>query len=139
MNKRTLAAAPVAGNATTGTAAAATLACGARLSVLALLAACAPGENGTGRGSVVEISTRGGQLILMSGSAGYAELAGDRIELRDGRVYLNGSLHGIVPPGAEVSYSVTAGERVLRVAGERRSATGPATNAVVSGLRAETR
>lgn len=59
--------------------------------------------------------------ITLRGARGVAQVAGDKIELKDGLVFVNGVSFGAVPQGAEVKYVVTENGRTLFVGGEVRS------------------
>lgn len=58
--------------------------------------------------------------VALSGETGHAEVAGDKIELKNGAVFVNGASFGSVPQGATVKYIVTSTNRELYVAGELR-------------------
>lgn len=60
--------------------------------------------------------------ITLRGTRGVAQVAGDKVELKDSVVYVNGVSYGPVPQGAEVRYVVTEKGRTLLVGGEIRSA-----------------
>ena len=62
------------------------------------------------------------QEATLSGETGQAEVAGDKIELKSGNVYVNGASFGPVAANAIVKYTVSSNGRVLLVAGEPRSA-----------------
>ncbi len=61
------------------------------------------------------------QEVLLSGATGLAELAGDKVEIKEGSVFVNGASFGPVPDGAAVKYQVNAQGRTLFVGAERRS------------------
>jgi hypothetical protein len=80
-------------------------------------------SSGSGTSSSSSSSSGGEKEITMSGTSGHAELAGDKIEVKEGVVFVNGTSYGSVPPGAEVKYAMNAeGIRALFVGGERRNA-----------------
>jgi hypothetical protein len=60
--------------------------------------------------------------VTLSGTTGVAELAGDKVELKEGTVFVNGVSFGAVPSGAVVKYAKSAEGRSLFVGTERRSA-----------------
>lgn len=77
---------------------------------------------GSGSFSGSTSSSAGSNEVTLSGSSGVAELAGDKIELKDGNVFVNGVSFGPVPAGAQVKYTMKTEGRVLFVGAERRSA-----------------
>lgn len=62
------------------------------------------------------------QEVTLSGASGIAELAGDKVEIKDGVVFVNGVSFGPVPNGAIVKYTKTTEESLLFVGTERRTA-----------------
>jgi hypothetical protein len=91
-----------------------------------IAAACNDGSSstssGAGAASSSSSSSTGKNEVTLSGKTGIAELAGDKIELKDGTVFVNGISFGPVPAGAEVRYAINAEGRSLFVGGERRNA-----------------
>jgi hypothetical protein len=92
---------------------------------LAAVSACnysASGSSGSAGASSSSSSSASGKEITLSGTSGVAELAGDKIELKDGTAYVNGVSFGPVPAGSVVKYTLSAEGRSLFVGTERRSA-----------------
>lgn len=80
----------------------------------------------TSSGSVSAASTAsyvtGETEVTFSGETGSAELAGDKIRLTDGIVFINEISFGPVPAGVQVKYAINSQGRFLFVNGERRDA-----------------
>lgn len=93
---------------------------------LVALSACnnsASSSSASGSATSSSASASGAQLeVLLSGATGLAELAGDKVEIKEGTVFVNGASFGPVPDGATVKYQVNAQGRTLFVGAERRSA-----------------
>jgi len=66
-------------------------------------------------------SNAGVQSATISGEAAHAVVGGDRIAIDEGKVYLNGVAYGRVKPDSQVTYVVSAKERVLLVDGVPRT------------------
>jgi hypothetical protein len=82
-------------------------------------------SSGSGYSSTISGSTSTSpdkKEVTLSGTSGMAELAGDKIQVKDGTVFVNGASFGSVPAGAEVKYTMTAEGRALYVGGQRRNA-----------------
>lgn len=88
--------------------------------VLALsLAACGHWSAGKSLASVTVTGDR--TEVTLIGLNAQAEVAGEVLAIRDGRLSLDGVPCGEVPPGAEVSYVLVPEGKTLRVAGELRT------------------
>lgn len=95
------------------------------LAISAAISGCnysASGSVGSGSSSGSTSSSAGSNEVTLSGLSGVAELAGDKIELKDGSVFVNGVSFGPVPAGALVKYTMNTEGRALFVGAERRSA-----------------
>lgn len=82
-------------------------------------ASSSSGSGGTSSSS--SSSARAIEEITLSGTTGVAEFAGDKVELREGAVFVNGVSFGAVPSGAVVKYTKNAEGRTLFVGTEQRS------------------
>ncbi|MDN7436084.1 sugar ABC transporter ATPase [Burkholderia multivorans] len=65
--------------------------------------------------------TQGCAGAVLKGERGTATVDGDKIELKQGTVYVNGISYGAVTPAQTVEYDVARGARTLRVDGEVRT------------------
>ncbi|NVO07030.1 MAG: hypothetical protein HXX19_14415 [Rhodoferax sp.] len=92
---------------------------------LTTVSACnysASSSSGSGSASSSSSSSAGAnEEITLSGTNGVAELAGDKVELKEGAVFVNGVSFGAVPSGAIVKYTKNTDGRTLFVGTERRS------------------
>ncbi|WP_175896602.1 sugar ABC transporter ATPase [Burkholderia pseudomultivorans] len=83
-----------------------------------------PGQQGASMNSdttVRSFSTQGCAGAVLKGEHGTATVDGDKIELKQGTVYVNGMSYGAVTPAQTVEYDVARGTRTLRVDGEVRT------------------
>jgi hypothetical protein len=62
----------------------------------------------------------------LRGSAAIATVLDDKVELKDGVVYVNGQSYGPVPRNAEVKYVIKGATRTLYVDGKPRTPPKPA-------------
>lgn len=60
-------------------------------------------------------------VATIRGSNGIANVQGDRVELKDRAVYVNGHSFGAVPANCEIKYIVTKSARPLYVDGKPRT------------------
>ncbi|HDR9804434.1 TPA: sugar ABC transporter ATPase [Burkholderia cenocepacia] len=82
----------------------------------------ANGANGAMPGtSVRSFSTAGCSGAVLQGDRATATVDGDRIELRDGVVYVNGRSYGAVTPAQTVEYEAARDRRTLKVDGKVRT------------------
>ncbi|WP_157201666.1 hypothetical protein [Massilia sp. Root418] len=73
------------------------------------------------------VSITDGQAVgTLRGSSAIATVLDDKVELRDGAVYVNGQSYGPVPRNAEVKYVIRGGNRTLLVDGKPRKPAAPA-------------
>lgn len=80
------------------------------------------GANGAMPGtSVRSFSTAGCSGAVLQGDRATATVDGDRIELRDGVVYVNGRSYGAVTPAQTVEYEAARDRRTLKVDGKVRT------------------
>ncbi|WP_249182036.1 hypothetical protein [Burkholderia cenocepacia] len=80
------------------------------------------GGNGAMPGtSVRSFSTAGCSGAVLQGDRATATVDGDRIELRDGVVYVNGRSYGAVTPAQTVEYEAARDRRTLKVDGKVRT------------------
>jgi hypothetical protein len=77
-------------------------------------------DAGAGSSSSINITDEQSVATLRGGSA-VADIQGDRVELRDRAVYVNGVSFGAVPAICEVRYVVTKTRRNLFVDGKPRN------------------
>lgn len=95
------------------------------LGFVAAISACDQESNSAsismGNSSISSSSSSDNMEVTLSGTNGYANVAGDTIEIKQDTVFVNGVSYGSVPAGAEVRYSVSSEGRSLFVAGERRN------------------
>ncbi|WP_322081164.1 sugar ABC transporter ATPase [Burkholderia sp. BCC1972] len=81
-----------------------------------------PGGNAVMPGtSVRSFSTAGCSGAVLQGDRATATVNGDRIELRDGVVYVNGRSYGAVTPVQTVEYEAARDRRTLKVDGKIRT------------------
>lgn len=81
-----------------------------------------PGGNAAMPGaSVRSFSTAGCSGAVLQGDRATATVNGDRIELRDGIVYVNGRSYGAVTPAQTVEYEAARDRRTLKVDGKVRT------------------
>jgi hypothetical protein len=78
--------------------------------------------------SSVNASDRARIVATIRGSTGIANVQGDKVELKDRTVYVNGRSFGTVPMTCEIKYIITKDTRTLFVDGKARSV--PATNSL---------
>ncbi|CAM2185113.1 sugar ABC transporter ATPase [Burkholderia cenocepacia] len=71
--------------------------------------------------SVRSFSTAGCSGAVLQGDRATATVDGDRIELRDGAVYVNGRSYGAVTPAQTVEYEAARDRRTLKVDGKVRT------------------
>ncbi|MCA7972605.1 S26 family signal peptidase [Burkholderia sp. AU39826] len=71
--------------------------------------------------SVRSFSTAGCSGAVLQGDSAAATVNGDRIELHDGVVYVNGRSYGAVAPAQTVEYEVARDRRTLKVDGKIRT------------------
>ncbi|MDR8028686.1 sugar ABC transporter ATPase [Burkholderia cenocepacia] len=71
--------------------------------------------------SVRSFSTAGCSGAVLQGDRATATVDGDRIELRDGVVYVNGRSYGAVTPPQTVEYEAARDRRTLKVDGKVRT------------------
>lgn len=71
--------------------------------------------------SVRSFSTAGCSGAVLQGDRATATVNGDRIELRDGVVYVNGRSYGAVTPVQTVEYEAARDRRTLKVDGRIRT------------------
>lgn len=71
--------------------------------------------------SVRSFSTAGCSGAVLQGDRATATVNGDRVELRDGVVYVNGRSYGAVTPAQTVEYEVARDRRTLKVDGKTRA------------------
>ncbi|VWC73901.1 sugar ABC transporter ATPase [Burkholderia lata] len=71
--------------------------------------------------SVRGFSLGGSSSTVLQGDRAIAVANGDRVELRDGTVYVNGISYGAVTPAQKVEYLVTPDGRTLKVDGAIRT------------------
>ncbi|MBR7896294.1 sugar ABC transporter ATPase [Burkholderia multivorans] len=71
--------------------------------------------------TVRSFSTQGCAGAVLKGERGTATVDGDKVELKQGAVYVNGISYGAVTPAQTVEYDVARGARTLRVDGEVRT------------------
>ncbi|WP_431291432.1 hypothetical protein [Burkholderia cepacia] len=71
--------------------------------------------------SVRSFSTAGCSGAVLQGERATATVNGDRIELRDGIVYVNGRSYGAVTPAQTVEYEAAHDRRTLKVDGKLRT------------------
>ncbi|HHL4080266.1 MULTISPECIES: sugar ABC transporter ATPase [Burkholderia] len=71
--------------------------------------------------SVRSVSTAGCSGAVLQGDRATATVNGDRVELRDGVVYVNGRSYGAVTPAQTVEYEVARDRRTLKVDGKIRT------------------
>ena len=71
--------------------------------------------------SVRSFSTAGCSGAVLQGDRATATVNGDRVELRDGVVYVNGRSYGAVTPAQTVEYEVARDRRTLKVDGKVRT------------------
>jgi hypothetical protein len=81
-------------------------------------ASAGPGASAGSASSAV-----GSNEVTLSGTSGYGIVAGDKVEIKDGSVFVNGTSYGAVPAGAAVKYAVNSEGRALFVGSERRNAS----------------
>ncbi|ELX07975.1 hypothetical protein Jab_2c00160 [Janthinobacterium sp. HH01] len=79
----------------------------------------APRQDGTSS-SRIEVTDDGG-VATIRGMGGTTNILGDKVELLQGIVYLNGRSYGTVPSSSEIKYVVTKTARTLYVDGKPRS------------------
>ncbi|HDR9583154.1 sugar ABC transporter ATPase [Burkholderia stabilis] len=80
------------------------------------------GGNGATSGtSVRSFSTGGCSGAVLQGERATATVNGDRVELRNGVVYVNGRSYGAVTPAQTVEYEVARDRRTLKVDGKIRA------------------
>jgi hypothetical protein len=73
------------------------------------------------------VSITDGQAVgTLRGSAAVATVLDDKVELKDGAVYVNGQSYGPVPRNAEVKYVIKGATRALYVDGKPRTPPKPA-------------
>jgi hypothetical protein len=87
--------------------------------LLALVSAPVLAEDGSSSSSVRWHDGVG--EVVMRGQAGVSDLNGEKVELKDGVVYVNGQSFGKVPKHAEVRYVVSGTSRTLYVDGKART------------------
>lgn len=58
--------------------------------------------------------------VMMRGE-GISNLNGEKVEVRDGTVYLNGQSYGAAPKNSEIKYVVSGASRTLYVDGKVRN------------------
>jgi len=61
-------------------------------------------------------------VATIRGSSGIADVQGDKVELRNGVVYVNARSYGAVPSICEIKYIITKSQRELFVNGKPRTA-----------------
>jgi hypothetical protein len=83
------------------------------------LAACE--HSSSGRSSATTTNSEGRTVATLEGPKASADVAGDRVEIRDDSVYVKGVCYGTVPKGARVTYLVDPGKRTLLVDNEPRT------------------
>jgi hypothetical protein len=88
--------------------------CGA----LALSVAIADARNAHGTSTSISIDDNEGK-VTMRGD-GVANILGDKVEAKNGIVFVNGVSFGPAPAGSEITYLVTKTARSLFVDGKRR-------------------
>ncbi|WP_419188582.1 sugar ABC transporter ATPase [Burkholderia cepacia] len=71
--------------------------------------------------SVRSFSTAGCSGAVLQGDRATAIVDGDRVELRDGVVYVNGRSYGAVTPAQTVEYEAARERRTLKVDGKIRA------------------
>ncbi|MDF3096250.1 sugar ABC transporter ATPase [Burkholderia sp. AU18528] len=71
--------------------------------------------------SVRSFSTAGCSGAVLQGDSAAATVNGDRVELHDGVVYVNGRSYGAVAPAQTVEYEVARDRRTLKVDGKIRT------------------
>ena len=71
--------------------------------------------------SVRSFSTAGCSGAVLQGERATATVNGDRVELRDGIVYVNGRSYGAVTPAQTVEYEAAHDRRTLKVDGVVRT------------------
>ncbi|UXU85943.1 S26 family signal peptidase [Burkholderia sp. S-53] len=71
--------------------------------------------------SVRSFSTAGCSGAVLQGERATATVDGDRVELRDGTVYVNGRSYGAVTPAQTVEYEAAHDRRILKVDGKVRT------------------
>ncbi|WP_175864794.1 sugar ABC transporter ATPase [Burkholderia cepacia] len=71
--------------------------------------------------SVRSFSTAGCSGAVLQGDRATATVNGDRIELRDGIIYVNGRSYGAVTPAQTVEYEAAHDRRTLKVDGKPRT------------------
>ncbi|WP_244130312.1 sugar ABC transporter ATPase [Burkholderia sp. BCC0044] len=71
--------------------------------------------------SVRSFSTAGCSGAVLQGDRATATVNGDRVELRDGVVYVNGQSYGTVTPAQMVEYEAARERRTLKVDGKIRT------------------
>ncbi|WP_346778534.1 hypothetical protein [Burkholderia sp. Ac-20349] len=71
--------------------------------------------------SVRSFSTAGCSGAVLQGEQATATVNGDRVELRDGTVYVNGRSYGAVTPAQTVEYEAAHDRRTLKVDGKVRT------------------
>ncbi|AXF26050.1 sugar ABC transporter ATPase [Burkholderia pyrrocinia] len=70
--------------------------------------------------SVRSFSTGGCSGAVLQGERATATVNGDKVELRDGTVYVNGRSYGAVTPAQTVEYEAAHDRRTLKVDGKVR-------------------
>ncbi|WP_230986204.1 hypothetical protein [Burkholderia multivorans] len=80
-----------------------------------------PGVSTNAETTVRSFSTQGCAGAVLKGERGTATVDGDKVELKQGAVYVNGISYGTVAPAQTVEYDVARGTRTLRVDGEVRT------------------
>ncbi|MEN2471614.1 MULTISPECIES: sugar ABC transporter ATPase [Burkholderia] len=81
-----------------------------------------PGGNAAMPGtSVRSFSTAGCSGAVLQGERATAMVNGDKVELRDGIVYVNGRSYGAVTPAQTVEYEAAHDRRTLKVDGKIRT------------------
>lgn len=96
-----------------------------RYLMLPLLAALhgVPALAATAEGNSASIKVVDGHAeATITGESGIANIEGDKVELKDVSVYVNGVSFGKVPRGSVIRYVIGAQGRTLYVSGKARSA-----------------
>jgi hypothetical protein len=101
--------------------------CGA----LALGIAVADTRNANSTSTSISIDDDQGK-VTMRGD-GIANILGDKVEAKNGTVFINGISFGVLPAHAEISYVVTRTQRTLYVDGKPR---GPVSTMAPTGSNA---
>lgn len=98
---------------------------------LALSVAIADTHNANSTSTSITIDDDQGK-VTMRGD-GVANILGDKVEAKNGTVFINGVSFGALPAHAEISYVVTRTQRTLYVDGKPR---GPVSNMAPTGANA---